>query len=151
MQPIFRLHFLFTTHTTSVKEFTEFDKLKTRVLEDGIIEIVFKGGCAIEVEDIWDLRKVNLKISDNKPYAVLVQAEEFISFSKEVRELLASRAFAGKTIAKALVYKNIGQHILANFYLHVNKPHIKTKTFACPKKAMTWLKEEIQNSYVCPR
>ncbi|MBX3162942.1 MAG: hypothetical protein KF900_00545 [Bacteroidetes bacterium] len=103
------------------------------------------------MEDIWELRKVNLRLSENKPCAVLVQAEEFTSFSKEVRELLASRAYTGRTVAKALVYKSIGQHILANFYLHVNKPHIKTKIFACPQKAMTWLREEIQNSYVCTR
>lgn len=125
-----------------MKKLIELEKLKTGLLEQGIIEIIFKGGYAIEVEDVMKLREINLKISENKPYTVLVQAEEFTSFSREVREFLASRAFAGKTIAKALVFKGVGQHILAGFYLRVNKPYIKTKIFSSRNKAIDWLREE---------
>jgi len=128
-----------------VKEFIELEKVKTKQLESGIIEIIFKTGCAIEVKDVVELREINLKISKNKPYTVLVQSEDFISFSQEAREFLASRAFMGKTIAKAIVFKSVGQHILAGFYLRVNKPHIKTKIFSSRNKAIVWLREEYKN------
>lgn len=119
----------------------ERDKFTTGFLEAGIIEIYFRSGKPIETEDIHELRKINLELSGDKPYVVLVLAEELTNFSKETRELLASREFAGRTRAKALVFNGLGQKILGNFYLHVNKPFIKTRLFNDREKAIAWLRE----------
>lgn len=122
----------------------ERDKFTTGFLEEGIIEIFFRSGKPIETDDIYELRKINLALSGHKPYAVLVLAEELTNFSKETRELLASKEFAGCTQAKALVFNGLGQKILGNFYLHVNKPHIKTRLFNDREKAINWLREIVK-------
>ena len=88
------------------------------------------------------MRETNLEISEAKPYTVLVEADDLTSFSKETRELLASKEFAGITLAKALVFKSLAQRIISNFYLQINKPHIKTRLFNDRKKAIEWLKEQ---------
>lgn len=119
--------------------------MKITHLEEGVIENYFMGDKMIEVDDIKELRGVNLEIAENKPYTVLVVGEDLASFSRETRELLASKEFVGKTIAKAIVIGNLAQRLMANFYLHINKPHIKTKLFTDRKKAMEWLREEVKS------
>ena len=72
------------------------------LLEEGIIENYYLGGKPIEPADMWEAKKINLELSENWPYSVLVLAEELTSFSIEARELAASKEFQGKNIAKAL-------------------------------------------------
>lgn len=115
------------------------------MLEPGVVEIIFAGGKTIEESDIQALREINLKITKGKPYGVLVQAEELVNFTREVRELLASETFKGNTKAKALITNGLGQKLLGNFYLKVNKPHIKTRLFTSREKALAWLREELKN------
>lgn len=115
------------------------------LLEEGIVENAFKGGEPIEVEDFYELREANLKLMEKKPYTVLVTAEELTSFTKEARELIASKRFSGITIAKALLISGLGQRIIGNFYMRVNKPYIKTRLFTDRQKAMEWLRLEYQN------
>jgi hypothetical protein len=126
-------------------QFIDLKKIQTRILEPGIIEILFKKDVTIEPADIYELRKVNLQLSNEKPYGVLVSAEQLTSFSKETRELLASKEFMGLTIAKALVFDGLGQKLIGNFYLQVNRPHIKTRLFNDKKEALDWLRNELRN------
>lgn len=133
------------SNDTIVRKFIHLKKTRTGILETGIIEILFKKDVTIEPADIYELRKVNLQLSEGKPYGVLVTAEELTSFSKETRELLSSKEFMDLTIAKALVFDGLGQKLIGNFYLHVNKPHIKTRLFNDKKKALEWLRSELQN------
>ncbi len=118
------------------------EKIEVYLIEEGIIENYFTGEKMIEPADIVQLRETNLEISEAKPYTVLVEADDLTSFSKETRELLASKEFAGITLAKALVFKSLAQRIISNFYLQINKPHIKTRLFNDRKKAIEWLKEQ---------
>lgn len=129
-----------------MEDFIVLGKVKTRVLEKGIIESFFVGGESIEVKDINELRKVNLRISEGQPYTVLVVAEQLVTFSHEARELLASKQFMGMTVAKAIVFDGLGQRILGNFYLHVNKPHIRTRLFNDRARAIEWLREQLKAS-----
>lgn len=125
-----------------MKEKIILEKIEVCLLEEGIIENYFRGEKMIEPTDIIQLRETNLEISDAKPYTVLVEADDLTSFSKETRELLASKEFVGITIAKALVFKSLAQRIISNFYLQINKPHIKTRLFNDRKKAIEWLREQ---------
>ena len=115
------------------------------MLEVGIVENTFKDGSYIEPEDFYELRKTNLDLMKNQPYAVLVSSEDLTSFSKEARELIASREFAGITVAKALYSRSLGQRIIGNFYMQINKPFIRTKLFTDRDKALQWLREQWLN------
>lgn len=120
----------------------ELAKIKVTKLEDGLVENYFKAGDTIEVEDIIDLRKANLLIMQEKPYTVLVAAEELTSFSRETREFIANKKFAGITIAKALLISGLGQRIIGNFYMQINKPFIRTRLFTEREKAIAWLRQQ---------
>lgn len=112
------------------------------LIEPGIIENTFKGGQLIDDDDMRALRKANMSIVGDQPYTVLVQAEELINFTIKARELVASKEFRGNNVAKALLIRSLGQRIIANFYLKIHKPYIKTKLFSDRKKATDWLREE---------
>ena len=65
------------------------------------------------------------------------------SVSKEAREVVASREFMGKTLAKALIVDSLKHRIVGNFYLSVNKPNIKTKIFSERAEALKWLRIQL--------
>lgn len=117
-------------------------KATSRLIEKGILENTFKGGFIIEDTDMHELRAANLSLVGDNTYTVLVQAEELINFSVKARELVASEAFKGNNIAKALLFQSLGQRIIANFYLKIHKPFIKTKLFSDREKALIWLRKE---------
>ncbi len=126
------------------KEF-EISCAKSSLIEPGIIENTFKGGRIIEDTDMWELRRLNLSIVGDSPYTVLIQADDLVNFSDKARELVSSKEFKGNTIAKAILFRSLGQRIIANFYLKVHKPYIKTKLFSDRKKALIWLRNEYQS------
>jgi hypothetical protein len=125
-----------------VNQVVQLKKVTVAQLEEGILENVFKGGDNIEVEDFYELSKVNYHLVKSKPYTVLASAEELTSFSVEARELVASKKFAGIAIAKALLISGLSQRIIGNFYIRVNKPHINTKLFTDREEAIKWLREQ---------
>ena len=120
------------------------EKASTCLLEDGILQITFKSGKLIQPEDLWEIKRIDEQLTGNKPYTVLVQAEELTNFSVETRQLTASKEFKGLTIAKALLFEGLAQRIIVNFYMKVNMPYTKTKAFSEREKALEWLREEYQ-------
>lgn len=128
-------------------------KVSAQKIEEGILLNHFKAGENIDVEDFKELRKVNLELAEGKPYTVLGMADELTSFSKEAREWLASKEAVGLKIAKAIVISSLGQRIIGNFYIRVNKPYTKTKLFTKREKALEWLRKEYRqykNKFISP-
>lgn len=121
------------------------EKASARLLEEGIVQTMFRSGKLIQPEDMWELRKFNIELTEGRPYTVLVEAEELTNFSLETRQLTASKEFKGNTIAKALLFDGLAQRIIANFYMKVNKPYIKTRAFSDREKAMEWLRTEYKS------
>lgn len=121
----------------------ETDKYTIRELEPGLLETVIKNNATIESRDAWEIKKYNLKISNNKPYVVLVTSGHLSSVSRGAREVVASKEYVGNTIAKALLVESLGHRIVGNFYLAVNKPFIKTRMFTEREEALAWLRKEL--------
>lgn len=114
-----------------------------RRLKGNILENIVHDNVNIEVEDVREIKELNLSLSDNKPYAILVDSGMMTSISAEARKLSASKEFQINTIAKALFVRSVGHRLVGNFYIKINKPHIKTKIFADREKAIDWLEEEL--------
>ncbi len=128
---------------TTLQTKIDFDKFHLTLVEHGIIENYVKPGVLIEAADAWELKRQNLLLSDQKEYCVLVVSGHLSSVSKEAREVVASREFIGKTLAKALLIDSLGHRIVGNFYLSVNKPKIKTKIFSDRTEALKWLRNQL--------
>ncbi|MBK9191731.1 MAG: hypothetical protein IPM77_09575 [Crocinitomicaceae bacterium] len=115
-------------------------KFKAKMIEPGLIENYIKPGVNIDVADAWEIKKSNMELTNGNSYAVLVVSGHLSSVTKGAREVVASRQFVGKTIAKALLVDSLGHRLVGNFYLTVNKPLITTKIFTDREAAINWLR-----------
>ncbi|MBA3972422.1 MAG: hypothetical protein H0X46_09840 [Bacteroidetes bacterium] len=116
------------------------------LLRPGIIENIIHDYATLEKEDILEIKQINKQLAGGMPYVVLIDSGSFTDINKEARELLSSREFGENTIAKALFVRSLGHRIVAQFYIRINKPYIKTKIFADREKAIDWLDNELKNN-----
>jgi hypothetical protein len=123
----------------------ELDKFTATVLEPGLIENHIKPGMNMEPRDAWELKKINRDLSEGRDYVVLITSGHLSSVSKDAREVVASKEFAGHTIAKAILVESLGHRIVGNFYLSVNKPFIRTRIFTDRNDALRWLKGQLNS------
>ncbi len=63
-----------------------------------------------------------------------------------VRDYLASNSRYQHKIAEAFVVKNLGQRILANFYLRIARPACPSEVFTSEEEAIKWVKMYCRNS-----
>lgn len=119
-------------------------KFEITLLEKGIVGNYIKAGIVVETADLEELKKLSSELAGHKPYVILVTSGELASFSKEARELSASKVFITNARAKAIIVDSIAKKIIGNFYLKVNKPYLQTKLFSEREKALTWLREFIK-------
>ena len=125
-----------------------YNKVEFNNLGNGIIENIVKGGVSIEYEDVLQIKETNQSLANGKKYVLLISSEPFATISKAARELSASKEFAETTLAKAILVDSLGQTLVVNFYLSINKPKIKTKMFSMKDrdKAIEWLKTILEKS-----
>lgn len=126
---------------------TEFKTSKCiiKLISPTIVENKIIDGCDINLIDLTEIRNINLKLTNGKPYVVLLDAGEYTSITTEAREISATENFSKNLIAKAFVISSIPQRIVGNFYIKVNKPFASTKLFTSKEKAIEWLNDELKN------
>jgi len=71
----------------------------------------------------------------------LYEFDSFADVEPEVRDWAADKSGNYYTHCDAILIRNLGQKILADFYLKVNKPKMPTKIFYSKEKAIDWIKE----------
>jgi hypothetical protein len=78
--------------------------------------------------------------------AVVHSAGTLTTIEPGVREYLSSNARYAHKVAEAIVVKNLGQRIIANFYLRISRPACPTEVFTTEEEAITWVKMFCRNS-----
>lgn len=116
------------------------DKYEITLIEKGIVETFMLPNSIIDTTDILEMKDHNLQLCENKPYVMLITSGHLAYTTKEARELTASKDFSQLTMARALLTDSIGHKLVANFYLKVNRPHVKTKLFSDRENALMWLR-----------
>lgn len=95
----------------------------------------------LEVEDIERIREINLKLSEGKPFCILLDTSKgYFNTSPEANKLLASKEFAEKRMASAFIAKSLATKLASNFFIKFNKPLTPTRVFSSEKEALKWLK-----------
>ena len=125
-----------------------FEEVKTpsatiRVVGHNIVENIIHDNVTIDREDVLAIKEANMSLTKGNQYAILVNAGPFSSITREARELSASKEFSEQTRAKALLVSSLGHRIVGQFYIRINKPHIKTKIFSERSAAMDWLERQL--------
>lgn len=128
------------THTITLA------KGEVKLLEPGLVENTLREGITIEPDDVLAFKQANENLAAGHNYAVLVDFSEVVSVTREAKELVASKEFKRKAIAQALLINSLGQKIVANFYLRVNKPHLPTKAFTDRGKALEWIRQTLRGN-----
>jgi len=119
------------------------EKAEAFKLEGIIIENILKEDTTLEPTDVRNIKEMNLRLCEGKPYALLIDPKAGSSITDEARVLLASKEIGDLTIAKAILIYTQKQKIIGNLYLTINRPFVKTRIFTEREKALTWLRSKI--------
>ena len=92
------------------------------------------------VEDQKKLIEIIGEMTGKKRIPMFHTFEEFSLPGKEVREFWASDATCLYSKADAFIATSVGQRIIGNFYMKIEKPTRPSKLFSDKTKAMEWLK-----------
>jgi hypothetical protein len=146
---IFKIYYIYMLlmEPTSIHKIT-LEKSSSEILEAGIIVNEFKEGVNLEVDDLLKTKEANLKLANNRRYAVVLSFGYLASVSKETRELAASKDFKKSTIAIALLTHSVGQRLMGNFYMNFNKPYVNTRLFNDKELAIKWLRDQLNEQNV---
>lgn len=74
----------------------------------------------------------------------IFQLDSFSEVDPEVREWAAGNSINRHTIMDAIVITGLGQKIITDFYLKINKPIIQTRVFDNLQCAVSWIQDEIR-------
>lgn len=111
------------------------------LLDEQIIHVHLKTNQEIELHDVQEIIKAIGKLSHGKKFPVFIDAGSFININQEAFTFSASEAGNIYTLADAIAIKNLGQKLLANFYLKNDHPVVPTKIFTEKKEALAWLRK----------
>lgn len=77
---------------------------------------------------------------------VVHSAGSLTTIEPEVRDYLSGNSRYAHKIAEAFVVRNLGQRIIANFYLRISRPKCPTEVFTTEEEAITWVKMYCRNN-----
>lgn len=108
---------------------------------DGIVYVFIKANTHITVEVQERMLAAYWEITtDQRPF--IFDADEFVSISKEARhnaQLIEERS---PVSASALVIRNLGQRIIADYYYRFNRPKRPLALFKSVEEAVDWINQQ---------
>lgn len=127
--------------TIAVIREIEHEKLIVRLMEGHYVHVIFKPHTEITVELQNEMVQLYREITGGKKAPFLFEGGEFVSITKEARENAIIMEDDTPTSASAILVKNLGQKIVADFYYKINKPKQPYKVFWSREKALLWIKQ----------
>jgi len=119
----------------------DLNKVIIEVLASNILFITLKDGVFIEVEDVLEIKKINLDLTKGKEYALVFETGNYTSVSKEAREIMTAKSVEKGRLATAFIINSLSQRMLGNFYIQMNKPKVPAKLFTKKEEALKWVKK----------
>ena len=122
-----------------VKEI-DFKSFKISLKSNGIVYVLFKDHCLINIELQNKLLHLYSDITGGKLMPFIFLAAENVSVTKEAKEnaiYIEDQSMCG---ASAVVVNTLAYKLIANFYLKVNKPKRPYRVFSNVQDAEIWLK-----------
>lgn len=101
-----------------------------------------KEGEYIELEDAIEMREANLKLSEGKPFCLLMSGlTGYYTFSPDAKRLLAGKEYSTLRKAVAFVSNSLATKLLSEAFIRINKPKSPSKVFSNEKDAFEWLRK----------
>ncbi len=118
----------------------ELNRAFCTLLEEGVVNVIYKDNVEIELEDVVELRKVTEEMTNGKCYVSIYEAGEQTSITKEAREISTNDIHIKNRKALAIVVKNLAQRLISNFFINASKRSYPIKVFNSKAKALEWAK-----------
>ncbi|MDF2452761.1 MAG: hypothetical protein K0S26_2265 [Bacteroidota bacterium] len=118
----------------------DFKAFNIALKSNGIVYVLFKDDCLINIELQNKLLHFYRDITGGKLMPFIFLAAENVSITKEAKEnaiFIEDQSMVG---ASAVVVNNFAYKLIANFYLKINKPRRPYKVFSNEQDAVKWLK-----------
>lgn len=119
---------------------------KIHLRSDGIVHVKILAHTHITPDVQRRLIEAYYEVTDEqRPF--LFEGEEFVSISKEARENALELEDRSPVKASAIVTRNLGQKILADYYYRNHRPKRPLKIFNRMNDALKWLEtlnEDVQ-------
>lgn len=119
-------------------------KYEITILAPQIFKVKPYEGIELNEEDVREMRKIYLKFSENKPFAILLDAVYDFTPTEEARKLLASKEYTELRIAAAFVTNSLANKLFGNFFIRFNRPATPTRMFTDEKTAFNWLQIQVE-------
>ncbi len=117
----------------------ELPQTKVELRDDGIIQFFYDENTEYTMDHTKALEAVVEKLTKGVTHMSLRIAGKYTSMDTELMKYLSRGRGTLFTLADAFVIHSLAQRILANFYLHINKPILPTKVFNKVEEAEAWL------------
>jgi hypothetical protein len=118
----------------------DFRSFNITLKSNGIVYVLFKDNCLINIELQNKLLHLYNDITGGKLMPFIFLAAENVSVTKEAKEnaiFIEDQSMAG---ASAVVANTLAYKLIANFYLTFNKPKRPYRVFRNEQDAVNWLK-----------
>ena len=123
------------------KDVIETSKGKLWLVEDSIIFITIKQGAEIDVDDIKEMQKANVKLYSGNKHVICADIRNLKSTTKAARDYAGSLKSAETTSAIALIISSPLSRVMGNFFIRITRPPYPTKLFTDKERALEWLKQ----------
>jgi hypothetical protein len=114
----------------------------TLTYKEPIIFIKYRDNVRLDVKEIHEMMAACDSLSGNKPYLVLANITNFVDITPEGNKASVDKKITGNIIASAPLVKKLGQRLMSNVFLEVNRPPYPMRVFNDEKKAIKWLLEQ---------
>ena len=110
-------------------------------LQHNLYLLKFEDDYEVELEDAIEIDQAFIKITNNQPFCVVVDARNrYSSISNDARDFFANDPEILPIRKKiAIVINNMPTRMIANFFVKFNRPKTPTKVFNDYNKAIDWL------------
>ncbi|MCL4856630.1 MAG: hypothetical protein KJZ55_05055 [Flavobacteriales bacterium] len=122
----------------------ELNKAYCELIEEGVILITYKNNVEIELDEVIEIRNITNDLAKGKPYVSIYDAGNDTTVTKEAREISAKDGIIVNRKAMAIIVKHLGQRILANFFINLNKKTHPMKALTNIEDAIKWAKEYLK-------
>jgi hypothetical protein len=109
--------------------------------ENGIVHIVYKPGCVLNINNIKLIVEGRLKVSAGTKGPILIDLRNVVSSDNATRSYLATPEAEKYLSAGAMLITNEIQRLLMNLYFKIDKPNLPARVFTNREKALEWLEQ----------
>jgi hypothetical protein len=117
-------------------------KTKQTLLEPQIILLQVEENALLELDDVLQMHKNNLKLSKGQRFSVLLDTRKsYFSTSAEALRKLSSKEFQEIRKATAIIVDSLAARLIGNFFKSLQSRRSPTRLFNTIEEALIWLRK----------